>query len=173
MGRVFLTSSVSGGSVGVFHYVDNHTKIVNGDQWVETAAADEVLSPIAAWGSSTTSRRGCSTSQPIRGSARRTRSGDAGGTLIGRRSKRPRSPPTAAESPRLGDEPMVEVTADAPLTVFNGSIDGAKRESSCPLPSSRPGVLQILFAGRRSSPTSPPMGRSMAPMSLRTNGSRW
>jgi hypothetical protein len=46
-GRVFLTSSVSGGSVGVHHLIRRRDA---DDLWVEAAAGSEVLSPVVAWG---------------------------------------------------------------------------------------------------------------------------
>jgi hypothetical protein len=47
---LFLTSSVSGGSVGIHHLVRNFAAVTGGTPWVDAAAGAEVLSPIAAWG---------------------------------------------------------------------------------------------------------------------------
>jgi hypothetical protein len=49
-GRLFLTSSVSGGSVGVRHLVANSGAMTRGEEWVERAAAREALSPVVGWG---------------------------------------------------------------------------------------------------------------------------
>jgi hypothetical protein len=50
LGRVFLTSSVSGGSVGIYHFVEHRDDILAGRTWVDTAAGPEVLSPVTGWG---------------------------------------------------------------------------------------------------------------------------
>ena len=48
---LFLTSSVSGGSVGVQHFVRNGIPATGEEgPWVDEIAGREVLSPIAAWG---------------------------------------------------------------------------------------------------------------------------
>jgi hypothetical protein len=47
---LFLTSSVSGGSVGVYHFVRHRDAAVAGRDWVHAAVTEEVLSPIVAWG---------------------------------------------------------------------------------------------------------------------------
>jgi hypothetical protein len=46
-GRLFLTSSVSGGSVGIHHLIRSRHPHEN---WVDAAAGSEVLSPVVAWG---------------------------------------------------------------------------------------------------------------------------
>jgi hypothetical protein len=46
IGRVFLTSSVSGGSVGIHHLVRHRDAA---EDWVDAAAGTEVLSPAVAW----------------------------------------------------------------------------------------------------------------------------
>lgn len=46
-GSLFLTSSVSGGSVGIYHYIRSHSPVKS---WVDEAAGPEVLSPTVAWG---------------------------------------------------------------------------------------------------------------------------
>ena len=48
--RLFMTSSVSGGSVGVYHLLTQHENVVAGRPWVDRAGGREVLSPITAWG---------------------------------------------------------------------------------------------------------------------------
>ena len=48
--RVFLTSSVSGGSVGVYHLLSQQPSVESGRHWVDRAGGREVLSPITAWG---------------------------------------------------------------------------------------------------------------------------
>jgi hypothetical protein len=48
--RVFMTSSVSGGSVGVYHLLSQQPRLEAGLHWVERAGGREVLSPITAWG---------------------------------------------------------------------------------------------------------------------------
>ena len=49
--RLFFTSSVSGGSVGIYHYLRHRGKALNGDPWVfDAAGEEEVLSPVVAWG---------------------------------------------------------------------------------------------------------------------------
>jgi hypothetical protein len=50
LGRIFLTSSVSGGSVGVHHFVEHRDAIVRGAGWVDGAAGPELLSPVVGWG---------------------------------------------------------------------------------------------------------------------------
>lgn len=47
---LFLTSSVSGGSIGVFHLLQNFDKVGTHAAWIEEHAGREVLSPITAWG---------------------------------------------------------------------------------------------------------------------------
>ncbi len=47
---VFLTSSVSGGSVGVAHYVEHLASVEDGAQWVDGSSGRDFLSPIVAWG---------------------------------------------------------------------------------------------------------------------------
>ncbi len=50
-GKLFLTSSVSGGSVGIHHFVRNGIPITGKERpWVDATTGPEVLSPIAAWG---------------------------------------------------------------------------------------------------------------------------
>jgi MFS family permease len=46
-GRLFLTSSVSGGSIGIYHLVRNRRPEL---RWVDDPAGREVLSPTVAWG---------------------------------------------------------------------------------------------------------------------------
>ncbi len=48
--HLFLTSSVSGGSVGVYHFMRHRSEAANGEAWVSDSAGKEVLSPIVAWG---------------------------------------------------------------------------------------------------------------------------
>ena len=48
--RLFLTSSVSGGSVGVRHFVEHRRRILGGADWIDSTAGPEVLSPVVAWG---------------------------------------------------------------------------------------------------------------------------
>ena len=49
--RLFLTSSVSGGSVGVLHFVSHLTHDPDlAVEWIETRVGREVLSPLTAWG---------------------------------------------------------------------------------------------------------------------------
>jgi hypothetical protein len=47
---VLLTSSVSGGSIGVLHFVRHRDALENGTAWVDAAAGKEVLSPLVSWG---------------------------------------------------------------------------------------------------------------------------
>jgi len=47
---IFLTSSVSGGSIGIVHYVRHRAQVADGDRWVDDAAGREVLAPTVAWG---------------------------------------------------------------------------------------------------------------------------
>ncbi|MDA0169742.1 hypothetical protein OJ998_11660 [Solirubrobacter taibaiensis] len=49
-GRLFLTSSVSGGSVGVRHLVVNANTLKAGKDWVDQTAGWEALSPVVGWG---------------------------------------------------------------------------------------------------------------------------
>jgi hypothetical protein len=49
-GRLLLTSSVSGGSVGVLHLLRDRGDPGNGSGWVGRAAGGDVLSPLVAWG---------------------------------------------------------------------------------------------------------------------------
>lgn len=49
-GRVFMTSSVSGGSVGIRHMVRNSEDLIAGNEWVKRTAGLEALSPVAGWG---------------------------------------------------------------------------------------------------------------------------
>jgi hypothetical protein len=48
--RLFLTSSVSGGSVGVHHLLTRWDDVRAGRPWVHDAQRDEVLSPPVGWG---------------------------------------------------------------------------------------------------------------------------
>jgi hypothetical protein len=50
LNRVLLTSSVSGGSIGVLHFVRHRGELEHGTQWVNDAAGTEVLSPLVSWG---------------------------------------------------------------------------------------------------------------------------
>jgi hypothetical protein len=50
MASLFLTSSVSGGSVGVYHYTRHLADVEGGRAWIRDTAGVEVLSPIVAWG---------------------------------------------------------------------------------------------------------------------------
>lgn len=47
---VFLTSSVSGGSVGIAHYVQNLASVQDGKPWVDDSSGEDLLSPTIAWG---------------------------------------------------------------------------------------------------------------------------
>lgn len=47
---VFLTSSVSGGSVGVAHYVQHLASVQSGESWVDDSSGQDLLSPTIAWG---------------------------------------------------------------------------------------------------------------------------
>jgi hypothetical protein len=47
---LFLTSSVSGGSIGVRNYVSRIDDVVTGGRWVDQTAGHEVLAPTVAWG---------------------------------------------------------------------------------------------------------------------------
>jgi hypothetical protein len=47
---LFLTSSVSGGSVGIRNYVSRLPDVLAGNPWVDDAAGHEILSPTLAWG---------------------------------------------------------------------------------------------------------------------------
>lgn len=47
---VFLTSSVSGGSVGVSRYVLNLPSVADGTDWVDGATGRDFLAPTVAWG---------------------------------------------------------------------------------------------------------------------------
>jgi len=47
---VLLTSSVSGGSIGVLHFVRHRGDLERGKDWVDAAAGTEVLSPLVSWG---------------------------------------------------------------------------------------------------------------------------
>lgn len=49
-GRLLLTSSVSGGSIGVRHLIENAPRMTAGKSWVNKAAGTDVLSPLIAWG---------------------------------------------------------------------------------------------------------------------------
>ena len=57
---VLLTSSVSGGSVGVYHYLRNAAVAGTGSGWVDAAAGREVLSPVTGWGTFHERRRSSS-----------------------------------------------------------------------------------------------------------------
>jgi hypothetical protein len=48
--RLFLTSSVSGGSIGIFHLLRSMPRAAAGGNWVDPSAGAEVLSPVTAWG---------------------------------------------------------------------------------------------------------------------------
>jgi hypothetical protein len=49
-GRLFLTSSVSGGSVGIYQLI-RHARVVGREpEWIERTNGREVLSPLLAWG---------------------------------------------------------------------------------------------------------------------------
>lgn len=47
--RLFLTSSVSGGSIGIHHFVARGAAAGTARQWVEDSAGGEVLSPLLGW----------------------------------------------------------------------------------------------------------------------------
>jgi hypothetical protein len=47
---LFLTSSVSGGSIGVYHLVTHLAIAEAGEDWVDATAGPEVLSPVTGWG---------------------------------------------------------------------------------------------------------------------------
>jgi hypothetical protein len=49
-GTLFLTSSVSGGSVGVHHLLRHMDKVGGSDPWLVDAAGTEALSPTLGWG---------------------------------------------------------------------------------------------------------------------------
>jgi len=49
-GALFLTSSVSGGSVGVHHLLRHMDKVGGSDRWLVDAAGAETLSPTLGWG---------------------------------------------------------------------------------------------------------------------------
>lgn len=47
---LFLTSSVSGGSVGISRYVSNVRDVATGARWVDRATGGDFLAPTVAWG---------------------------------------------------------------------------------------------------------------------------
>ena len=47
---LFITSSVSGGSVGISRYVSNVRDVATGAHWVDRATGGDFLSPTVAWG---------------------------------------------------------------------------------------------------------------------------
>jgi hypothetical protein len=49
-GRLFLTSSVSGGSIGIYHLLNHRHEIGRGRAWIDETAGHEILSPIVGWG---------------------------------------------------------------------------------------------------------------------------
>jgi len=123
LGRIFLTSSVSGGSVGVHHFVAHRREIVRGADWVDEAAGPELLSPVVGWGllhdlpafmlGLESDPRRCD--DP--GSCRR----HADRALV----------QEAAVAARQDIDPpdgggLLSATADppAPVTIFNGALDG-------------------------------------------------
>jgi hypothetical protein len=94
--RLFLTSSVSGGSVGVYHLVREQAAIRAGGDWLDH---EEVLSPLLAWACSTTSPGSWPACARIRRSA--TMSCRVRGTPTGRISRpRPWRARTAARTSR-------------------------------------------------------------------------
>lgn len=48
--RLFLTSSVSGGSVGIHHLLNHEDKAGAKEPWISATAGREVLSPVVGWG---------------------------------------------------------------------------------------------------------------------------
>lgn len=48
--RLFLTSSVSGGSIGIHHLVNHRRVVGRREAWLDATAAREVLSPAIGWG---------------------------------------------------------------------------------------------------------------------------
>lgn len=49
-GRLFLTSSASGGSVGIHHLVNHRDEVGRDEPWITPTAGREVLSPVVGWG---------------------------------------------------------------------------------------------------------------------------
>jgi len=47
---LFMASGVSGGSIGIVHYVRHRGQVADGSRWVDDAAGREVLAPTVAWG---------------------------------------------------------------------------------------------------------------------------
>ncbi len=47
---LFLTSSVSGGSVGVYHFLSKLRDVERGTPWVNDSAGADALSPVVGWG---------------------------------------------------------------------------------------------------------------------------
>lgn len=120
-GRLFLTSSVSGGSIGVYHAVlDRHPS----EPWVDLSNDPEVLSPVLAWGlfhdlpafmlGVPTDPRDC-TSGPscLRGADR---------ALVQEAAIAHRDEIDPSGEPMLVENPL-----RLPVTVFNAAQDGAER----------------------------------------------
>jgi hypothetical protein len=125
LGRVFLTSSVSGGSVGVYHLLTQQPSIDKGEPWVDRAGGREVLSPITAWGlfhdlpawllRAPTDPRDCTAKVDCRLQADRALVQEAAVADF----KDDIVPPGDAQRHLI--EP-----AGGPVPVFNGSVNGAE-----------------------------------------------
>jgi hypothetical protein len=121
LARLFLTSSVSGGSVGVYHLVRHRRRA---QAWVDAAAGPEVLSPAVAWGllhdlpafmiGMHNDPRRCVDGSSCRRHADRALVQEAAVANF----------ENGIVPPKGGG--LLEARADgAPVTVFNGALDGA------------------------------------------------
>ncbi len=121
---VLLTSSVSGGSVGVYHYLRNAAVAGTGSGWVDAAAGREVLSPVTGWGTFhdapsfllgvDANPRRCTTASSCAVNADRT---------LVQEAAIERFPDNGIVPPR--DERSLQATGDDdPITIFNGAVSG-------------------------------------------------
>jgi hypothetical protein len=121
--RLFLTSSVSGGSVGIYHFVTSRDRVDSGQTWVDAAAGTEVLSPVIGWGifhdaplfmlGAPTDPKNCTSTWSCRLNADRALVQEAAVAGFEHRIAPPASEPELSDPKRL------------PVTVFNGARDGA------------------------------------------------
>jgi hypothetical protein len=121
---LFLTSSVSGGSVGVYHYMLHRGEVGRGAAWIDETAGREVLSPVTAWGmfhdapafllGMQSDPRRCDSALSCRVNADRALvqeaavAGFPGGGIV---------PPPDGRVLQAG-------TDGAPVTIFNGTVSG-------------------------------------------------
>lgn len=121
LGRLYLTSSVSGGSIGIYHLLRRIHDAESGKEWVDASAGREVLSPVTAWGlfhdlpafmlGADTDPRQCQ--------------GDEAECRVEADRALVQEAAIAGQTGLVPSEEMTAAIPKSPVAVFNGALDGA------------------------------------------------